>query len=134
MGHRRMRVPMRKHRTLLVVAAKLAILTGAFTSAAWGYEDTSMGTALSVEGGHLVVRWVTGGFHHYNIRWKEGSGGWKQVEREGDKYFRYLSTFRPRVVYRVAVQGCHKSTFSSSTCTSWDEAICGDAGNPCRAR
>ncbi|HEY4302845.1 MAG TPA: hypothetical protein VGM82_00150 [Gemmatimonadaceae bacterium] len=96
------------------------------------FENVNMNTTLSVEGGHLVVRWSTRGFHHYNIRWSENKGKVQQVEREGDKDFRYLSVFRRGVVYRVAVQGCRKSFASKSQCTSWDEAVCGTPDKPCR--
>ena len=120
-----------KHGALRLVAAKIAIFAGVITSAAWGFENVNMNTRLSVEGGHLVVRWSTAGFHHYNIRWKEGNGAWQQVEREGNKDFRYLSAYRPHVIYRVAVQGCDKAMFSRSTCTDWDEATCGGHGNSC---
>lgn len=98
---------------------------------AWSFEDVNMNTSLSVEGGHLVVRWSTKGFDHYNVRWTENGGRATQVERDGDKDFRYLSTFRPGVVYEVAVQGCEKSLFSHSRCTSWDSATCGTPRNPC---
>jgi hypothetical protein len=122
---------MRKHRALRLVAAKIAIVAGLFTSTAWGFENVNMNTRLSVEGGQLVVRWSTRGFHHYNIRWKEGGGPWQQVEREGNKDFRYLSAYRPKVIYHVAVQGCDKALFSRSTCTDWDEVTCGERGNSC---
>ena len=121
-----------KRRALLFVATTLATVAGAFTSASWGFDNTNMQTSLHVEGGYLVVRWVQEGYGHYNIRWQVGGGSWKQVEREGDKYFRYVSVYRPNVVYRVAVQGCDKPNFSRSKCTSWDEQVCGNRGNPCR--
>lgn len=94
-------------------------------------EDVSMGTALSVEGGHLVVRWSTKGFDHYNVRWSANGGPAQQVERAGDKDFRYLDAFRPGVVYSVSVQGCEKNFLARSHCTSWEEAHCGTARQPC---
>ena len=94
------------------------------------FENVNMAPELSVEGGHVVVRWAKSNFDHYNIRWSEDGGQAKQVEREGDKFFRYLSTYRPGVVYRVAVQGCEKSLGSKSQCTSWDEISCGPQ-SPC---
>jgi hypothetical protein len=117
-------------RAFIVGAAAIGL--GSFAAAAGGFEDVNMGTTLSVEGGHLVVRWSTGGFDHYNIRWTENGGGAQQVERDGDKRFRYLSAFRRGVVYRVAVQGCQRGFVGRSQCTSWDEAVCGDRGNACR--
>lgn len=119
-----------KGRVATVVA--VVICSGLFTPSAKAFENVNMNTLLSVEGGHLVVRWSTRGFHHYNIRWSENGGRPKQVEREGSKDFRYLSRFRPGVVYRVAVQGCDKNVGSRSRCTSWDEAVCGTPGEPCR--
>ncbi len=94
-------------------------------------EDVSMGTALSVEGGHVVVRWSTKGFDHYNVRWSANGGAAQQVERAGDKDFRYLDAFRPGVVYSVSVQGCEKNFLAHSHCTRWEEAHCGTARQPC---
>lgn len=113
------------------IAAALILCSGLLAISASAFENVNMNTTLSIEGGHLVVRWNAKGFHHYNIRWSEDGGPTKQVEREGDKDFRYLSTYRPGVAYVVAVQGCDKSFGSSSQCTSWDEAFCGPAGSPC---
>jgi hypothetical protein len=125
----------------VIIAATIIVYSGLFATSARSFENVSMGkqafenvnmnTQLSVEGGHLVVRWSTRGFDHYNIRWSENGGQVRQVEREGNKDFRYLSVFRRGVVYRVAVQGCKKSFASRSRCTSWDEAVCGTPGNPC---
>jgi len=123
--------------TIIVYSGLFATSTRALENVSMGkqaFENVNMNTELSVEGGHLVVRWYTRGFHHYNIRWSENGGRVSQVEREGDKDFRYLSVFRRGVVYRVAVQGCEKSFAGRSHCTSWDEAVCGTPGNPCRRR
>jgi hypothetical protein len=122
-------LPTKKAR--LAIAATLFACSGWLAISANAFENVNMATTLSVEGGHLVVRWSTKGFDHYNIRWSENGGPVKQVEREGDKYFRYLSTFRPGTAYLVAVQGCDKSFGSKSQCTSWDEAFCGPPGSPC---
>jgi hypothetical protein len=113
------------------IAAMLLACSGMLVLSASAFENVNMATTLSVEGGHLVVRWSTKGFDHYNIRWSENGGPVKQVEREGDKYFRYLTPFRPGVAYLVAVQGCDKPFAGKSQCTSWDEAFCGPAGSPC---
>jgi hypothetical protein len=95
------------------------------------FEDVNMNTEISVEGGHIVARWSTRGFDHYNIRWSANGGPQKQVERDGDKSFVYLTPFKPGVLYSVTVQGCEKSFASSSKCTSWDGASCGEPRNPC---
>src|SRR4051812_24885940 len=91
----------------------LGILSLAFAwlspNAASAFEDVNMGTEISVEGGHIVARWSTTGFDHYNIRWSANGGGEKQVERDGDKSFVYLTPFQPGVVYSITVQGCEKS-------------------------
>lgn len=113
------------------ISALLTFSSGWLALSASGIENVNMAPVLSVEGGNVVVRWAkTGGLHHFNIRWSEDGGPAKQVEREGDKNFRYLSPYRPGVVYRVAVQGCDKSLGGSSQCTSWDEVVCGPE-NPC---
>lgn len=123
---------MSKCRTLFVVVAGLfTVMLGVFSPAAQAFENVNMNTRLSVENNQLVVHWSTSGFHHYNIRWTENGGAAKQVERDGDKDFRYLSPFKSGVVYSVAVQGCDKSLLSHSQCTSWDEVSCGTARNPC---
>jgi hypothetical protein len=112
------------------ISAALIFCSGWLALSASGFDNVNMNTALSVEGGHVVVRWAKSGFHHYNIRWSEDGGPAKQAEREGDKDFRYLSRYRPGVVYRVAVQGCNKPLGGTSQCTSWDEAVCGPE-RPC---
>jgi hypothetical protein len=112
------------------IATLLILCSGWLAMSASGFEDVNMATILSVEGGHVVVRWSTKGYDHYNVRWSEDGGPVTQVERAGDKYFRYLSTYRPGVVYRVAVQGCETSVLNKSQCTSWDEVTCGPS-NPC---
>ena len=117
-------------RSLGVLVSALALAL-ASASTAWALENVNMNVSLNVEGGHVVVHWTQGGFHHYNVRWKEGRGEWQQVERDADKRFRYLSAYRPGVVYRVAVQGCDKAAFSRSSCTSWEEASCGEKQNSC---
>ena len=112
------------------ISATLIFCSGWLALSASGFENVNMNPLLSVEGGSVVVRWSTKGFDHYNIRWSENGGPTKQVEREGDKYFRYLAPYRPGVVYRVAVQGCDKAFAGKSQCTSWDEVECGPA-SPC---
>ena len=122
---------MRIKNVRISISATLIFCSGWLALSASGFENVNMNTTLSVEGGHLVVRWSTSGYDHYNIRWSENGGPVKQVEREGGKDFRYLSVFRPGVAYLVAVQGCEKSLAGKSQCTSWDEAFCGPPGSPC---
>lgn len=114
-----------------VLALSAVIIGGALTmAAAIAFDNLNMGTTLDVENGSLVARWSTE-YDHYNIRLVEDGKFIRQVERDGDKNFLYVTTFRRGVIYRVAVQGCDKSFAGSSTCTSWDEASCGDAHEPC---
>ncbi len=114
----------------LSISAALIFCSGWLALSASGFENINMNPALSVEGGSVVVRWSTGGFDHFNIRWSENGGPAKQVEREGDKDFRYLVKYNPKVVYTVAVQGCDKAFAGKSQCTSWDEISCGPQ-SPC---
>lgn len=120
-----------RYLSIVALLVSLAILGAVVPGLASAFENVNMNTSLNVENGRIVVRWNPRGFDHYNIRWTENGGAPTQVERDGDKDFRYLSPFRPGVVYSVAVQGCDKSFASSSRCTSWDEASCGTARNPC---
>jgi hypothetical protein len=94
-------------------------------------EDVNMNTLVVVEGGHIVAKWSTGGFDHYNIRWNAHGGPYAQIHRDGDKRFVYITPYQPNVVYSVAVQACNKPTFGRSQCTSWDEVSCGQVRNPC---
>jgi hypothetical protein len=90
-----------------------------------------MGTTLSVQDGHIVAHWSSGGFDHYNVRWSVNGGPAQQLERGGDKNFVFVTTFQPGAIYSVSVQGCESHTLAHSTCTSWDEAHCGAAREPC---
>ncbi|QIP09601.1 RICIN domain-containing protein [Bradyrhizobium symbiodeficiens] len=115
----------------LVLGTLSFTLASISPNAASAFEDVNMGSAISVEGGHIVARWDTRGFHHYNIRWSANGGPEKQVERAGDKSFVYLTPYQPGVLYSISVQGCDKNFASSSKCTSWDGASCGNPRNPC---
>jgi hypothetical protein len=95
------------------------------------FVDVNMSTRLDVTDGSIVVHWSTSGFDHYNVRWSENGGPDRQVERDGDKDFIYLTPYRAGVVYRIAVQGCESRLLGRSVCTSWDAASCGDARSPC---
>jgi len=100
-------------------------------AALWGFENVNMNPLLAIENNNLVVRWSTGGFDHYNVRWSANGGSARQEERGDDKRFNYLGTFHQSVVYRVAVQGCISHFAASSECTSWDEVSCGSPCTPC---
>ena len=112
------------------ISALLIFCSGWLALSASGFENVNMAPLLSVEGGSLVVRWGKGSFDHFNIRWSANGGPQKQVERDGDKDFLYVTAYRPGVVYRVAVQGCETSFAGKSQCTSWDEISCGPQ-SPC---
>ena len=121
---------MRMKNVRVGISVTLVFCSGWLALSASGFENINMAPLLSVEGGHVVVRWAKGGFDHFNIRWSENGGPTKQVEREGDKDFRYLTPYNPKVVYTVAVQGCDKGFAGGSQCTSWDEISCGPT-TPC---
>jgi hypothetical protein len=112
------------------ISATLIFCSGWLALSASGFENVNMAPLLSVEGGSVVVRWAKGGFDHFNIRWSANGGPQKQVERDGDKDFLYVTPYRPGVVYRVGVQGCEKGFGGGSQCTSWDEITCGPQ-SPC---
>lgn len=94
-------------------------------------EDMNMNTKLSVVDNQLVVRWTAKGYTHYNVRWTKNGGSLIQVERDGDKDYMFLGTYLPGVVYDVLVQGCRRSWWGSSQCTSWEGARCGTPREPC---
>lgn len=98
---------------------------------AQAFEDVNMNTTLAVQDGQLVAHWSTRGFDHYNIRWSAYGGPPAQLGRDGDKDFVFITKYVPGATYKVAVQGCETHALSRSQCTSWDEASCGEARNPC---
>ena len=126
--------PHMRNRGIVHILASAVFLVGltATSSRCSAIEEVDMGTDLVVKDRELVVTWNTGGFDHYNIRWTENGGPPRQVERDGDKRFRYLGRFRRGVVYEVAVQGCRSRFLGASQCTGWDARICGTRQYPCR--
>jgi len=123
---------MPENRHLNLALAALAACGLAFLPApSLAFENVNMGTTLSVQDGHIVAHWTTGGFDHYNIRWKINDGAWQSLGRDGDKNFVFVTTFHPGWVYTVAVEGCDTHLLAHSTCTSWDQTQCGAPREPC---
>ena len=120
-------------RSVTCFAAALGVTWATLAPGSSGaIEDVNMTTTITVQDGHIVAHWSTGGFDHYNVRWSENGGAETQVERAGDKRFVFLTTFRRGAVYTVKVQGCETHFAGRSSCTSWDEAQCGPGHGSCR--
>jgi hypothetical protein len=114
----------RKYRLPLIAMTSVCVLV-ALSSVAFSFEDVNMNvTAATSNDGQLVVSWSTGGFHHYNIRLSMNGGPAQQVERDGDKRFRYFGRYQRGATYTISVQGCDKQPFGRSQCTSWDTIVC----------
>jgi hypothetical protein len=122
---------MRIERLFNCILATFVLIVIFLPGSLLAFENVNMGTTITVQDGQIVAHWSTGGFDHYNIRWSANGGPAAQVERDGNKDFVFLTGFQSGVVYSISVQGCDKGLVGSSTCTSWEEAQCGSARNPC---
>lgn len=118
------------NRSLAAALAALFYVLLGFAAPARAQEDVSMDAWLTVEGGHLVIRWRTPGFDHYNIRWSANGGPPVQFERDGDKRFRYITPYHADAKYEVEIQGCRSNILAKSDCTSWETLRCGPR-DPC---